>query len=59
METPTVLSDVGLLKTICTGMEAGAEVNLTLSFSALSELSKLLWEQLAETKRKKKYSNLF
>jgi len=42
-----------LLKTICTGMEIGAEVNLTLSFSALGELSLLLWAQLADTKRKK------
>lgn len=53
VETPSILTDVELLKPICTGMETGAELNLTLPFSALGELSQLLWEQLAETKRKK------
>jgi Ca2+-binding EF-hand superfamily protein len=53
VETPNILKDPVLLKTICTGMEIGAEVNLTLSFSALGELSLLLWAQLADTKRKK------
>jgi hypothetical protein len=53
VETPTILNDAELLKIICSGMDCGAEINLTLSFSALDEISKLLWEQLAETKRKK------
>ncbi len=53
VETPAVLNDAKLLRIICAGMETGAELNLTLSFSALDELSTLLWGQLAETKRKK------
>ena len=53
VKTPTILNSPELLKTICTGIDAGAEISLTLSFSALDVLSQLLWEQLAETKRNK------
>ena len=53
VETPAILTETVPLKTICTGMETGAGVELTLSYSALDALSRLLWTQLAATKRKK------
>ena len=53
VETPAVLSDPLPLKSICNGMETGADLELTLSYSALDALSRLLWTQLAATKRQK------